>query len=165
MIFGLSIPAFTFLHTLISLVGIGAGLVLLGAFLAARWAPTTNAIFLVTTILTSVTGFMFPLKTIGPPHIVGAISLVDLAVALVALTVFHRAGRWAAVYTVTAIIALWFNLFVGVVQAFQKVSVLNVYAPTGTEPAFVLTQGVTLLIFVAAGFTAVRRQGRIAAAV
>ena len=112
--------------------------------------------FLVFTILTSVTGFFFPIRVIGPPHIVGAISLVDLAVALVALYGFARSGIWRAVYTVTAVVALYLNVFVGVVQAFQKIPFLHAFAPTGAEPPFAIAQGITLIAFIAAGFVAVR---------
>lgn len=156
MILGLSVPAFTQLHTLISLIGIATGLVFLAGLLRRRWLNGWNLAFLVFTILTSVTGFFFPIKVIGPPHIVGAISLVDLAVALVALYGFKRSGIWRAVYTVTAIVALYLNVFVGVVQAFQKIPFLNAFAPTGSEPPFAIAQGATLIAFVAAGFFAVR---------
>lgn len=157
MILGLSVAAFTQLHTLISLIGIATGLVFLVALLRGRWLGGWNLAFLVFTILTSVTGFFFHSTVIGPPHVVGAISLVDLAIALVALYAFKRAGVWRAVYTVTAIIALYFNVFVGVVQAFQKIPFLNAFAPTGTEPAFVIVQGLVLIAFIAAGVLAVRR--------
>lgn len=156
MILGLSVAAFTQLHTLISLIGIATGLVFLAGLLRRRWLNAWNLGFLIFTILTSVTGFFFPLKVIGPPHIVGAISLVDLAVALLALYGFARSGIWRAVYTVTAVIALYLNVFVGVVQAFQKIPFLNAFAPTGTEPAFAVAQGLTLIAFIAAGFFAVR---------
>jgi hypothetical protein len=157
MILGLSVPAFTQLHVLISLVGIAAGLVFLAALLSGRWLNLVNLIFLVFTILTSVTGFFFHSKMIGPPHVVGVLSLIDLAVALLALYQFRRVGIWRAVYTVTAVIALWFNVFVLIVQAYQKIPFLNAFAPTGTEPAFVATQAAALIAFIIAGIRAVRR--------
>ena len=127
MILGLSIAAFTKLHTLISLVGIVTGLVFLIALLRGRWLGGWNLWFLVFTILTSVTGFPFLLvqPKIGPPHIVGAISLVDLAIALLALYQFKRAGIWRPIYTITAVFALYLNCFVLVVQSFQKIPFLH----------------------------------------
>ena len=159
MILGLSIAAFTKLHTLISLVGIVTGLVFLIALLRGRWLDRWNLWFLVFTILTSVTGFPFLLvqPKIGPPHIVGAISLVDLAIALLALYQFKRAGIWRPIYTITAVFALYLNCFVLVVQAFQKIPFLHAFAPMGSEPPFAIAQGLVLIAFIAAGFIAVRR--------
>jgi len=123
MILGLSVAAFTKLHTIISLIGIATGLVFLIALLKGRWLGGWNLWFLVFTILTSVTGFPFLLvrPTIGPPHIVGMISLVDLAIALVALYQFRRVGIWRPIYTITAVFALYLNCFVLVVQAFGAI--------------------------------------------
>jgi hypothetical protein len=157
MILGLSVAAFTQLHTIISLIGIATGLVFLVGYLGGRWLNLWNLLFLVFTILTSVTGFFFHSKAFGPPHVVGVLSLIDLAIALVALYQFKRAGVWRAVYTVTAVIALYFNFFVLIVQSFQKIPFLNAFAPTGTELPFALTQGVALIAFIAAGVRAVRR--------
>src|SRR3954451_284036 len=159
MILGLSVAAFTKLHTLISLIGIAAGLVFLIALLRGRWLSGWNLWFLVFTILTSVTGFPFLLvpPTIGPPHIVGAISLVDLAIALVALYQFKRVGIWRPIYTITAVFALYLNCFVLVVQAFQKIPFLHPLAPTGSEPPFAIAQGLVLIAFLIAGIVAVRR--------
>ena len=159
MILGLSVAAFTKLHTLISLIGIAAGLVFLIALLRGRWLGTWNLWFLVFTILTSVTGFPFLLvrPTIGPPHIVGVISLVDLAIALVALYQFRRLGIWRPIYTITAVFALYLNCFVLVVQAFQKIPFLHPLAPTGSEPPFAIAQGLVLIVFLIAGIVAVRR--------
>ncbi|GAA0338789.1 hypothetical protein GCM10009087_56570 [Sphingomonas oligophenolica] len=159
MIFGLSVAAFTKLHTLISLIGIAAGLVFLAGLLGRRWLGGWNLAFLAFTILTSVTGFPFLLvhPKIGPPHIVGLISLVDLAIALVALYQFKRVGIWRPVYTITAVIALYLNCFVLVVQSFQKVPFLHPLAPTGSEPPFAIAQGLVLIAFIIAGFLAVRR--------
>ena len=159
MILGLSVAAFTKLHTLISLIGIAAGLVFLVALLRGRWLGTWNLWFLVFTILTSVTGFPFLLvrPTIGPPHIVGVISLVDLAIALVALYRFRRVGIWRPIYAITAVFALYLNCFVLVVQAFQKIPFLHPLAPTGSEPPFAIAQGLVLIAFIIAGIVAVRR--------
>jgi len=159
MILGLSIAAFTKVHTLISLVGIVTGLVFLIALLRGRWLGGWNLWFLVFTILTSVTGFPFLLvqPKIGPPHIVGAISLVDLAIALLALYQFKRAGIWRPIYTITAVFALYLNCFVLVVQSFQKIPFLHPFAPTGSEPPFAIAQGLVLIAFIVTGFIAVRR--------
>ena len=159
MILGLSVAAFTKLHTLISLIGIAAGLVFLIALLKERWLSGWNLWFLVFTILTSVTGFPFLLvrPTIGPPHIVGVISLVDLGIALVALYQYKRVGIWRPIYTITAVFALYLNCFVLVVQAFQKIPFLHPLAPTGSEPPFAIAQGLVLIVFLIAGIVAVRR--------
>ena len=159
MILGLSVAAFTKLHTLISLIGIAAGLVFLIALLRGRWLSGWNLWFLIFTILTSVTGFPFLLvrPTIGPPHIVGVISLVDLVIALIALYQFRRVGIWRPIYTVTAVFAIYLNCFVLVVQAFQKIPFLHPLAPTGAEPPFAIAQGLVLIVFLIAGIVAVRR--------
>ena len=157
MIFGLSLEAFPFLHVVISLVGIMTGLIVVAVMLQDGDLAGWNAFFLVSTILTSVTGFMFPANTILPSHIVGAISLVVLAVALFALYGRKLAGPWRATYVVTAIIALFLNCFVAVAQSFGKFAFLNKQAPTGSEPPFAIAQAIVLLVFLVAGFFAVRR--------
>ena len=156
-ILGLSLPAFTELHVIISLIGIVAGLVFFAALTGGRWLSLINGLFLVFTILTSVTGFFFHSKAIGPPHIVGVISLVVLAVTLIAIYGRRLAGIWRGVFVITAVLALYLNCFVLVVQLFQKIPSLNAFAPTGTEPPFVAAQGATLLLFLVLGFLAFRR--------
>ena len=156
MILGLSIAAFTKLHVAISLIGIVSGLVVLYGMLGAQRMPGWTALFLVTTVLTSVTAFMFPAVTVTPAAIFGAISLAVLALALLALYVFHASGVWRWIYVVTALLALYLNVFVLVVQAFQKIAVLHPLAPTGSEPPFLVSQAVVLLIFVVLGILAVR---------
>jgi len=157
MMLGLSLSAFTLLHVIISLVAIAAGLIVIFAMLRNGNPPGWVALFLVTTILTSVTGFMFPLKAIGPPHIVGAISLVVLALALLALYGRGLAGAWRWVYVVTSILALYLNVFVAVVQAFQKLAPFRQLAPTQTEPPFAIAQLLVLMLFIAFGYFAVKR--------
>lgn len=157
MILGLSLYAFTLLHVAISLVGIAAGFVVLYGMLTGRKLEGWTAIFLVTTILTSVTGFMFPIARIGPPHIFGAISLVVLAVALLALYVYRLEGSWRWIYVVTALFAQYLNVFVGVVQAFQKSTVLAELAPTQSEPPFAIAQAAVLGLFLLFGWLAVAR--------
>ena len=157
MILGMSVEAFTLLHVIISLVAIVAGLALLPAMFASRRSGGLTAVFLATTILTSVTGFFFPLKAIGPPHIVGVISLMLLAVALFALYARRLAGTWRPIYVITAIVSLYLNCFVGVVQAFQKIGPLHVLAPKGSEPPFAAAQGALLIAFAVVGYLLVRR--------
>jgi hypothetical protein len=157
MILGMSVGAFTTLHVIISLIAILAGLVVLFAMIGNRRLDGVTALFLLMTILTSVTGFFFHSKAIGPPHIVGVISLVVLAIALLALYGRKLAGVWRPVYVVAAVAALYFNCFVGVVQAFDKIPALHALAPKGTEPPFAAAQGATLLLFVILGYLAVRK--------
>jgi hypothetical protein len=157
MILGMSVGAFTTLHVLISLVAILAGLVVLFAMIGNRRLDGMTTVFLATTVLTSVTGFFFHSKAIGPPHIVGAISLVDLAIALFALYGRRMMGVWRPIYVITAVISLYLNCFVLVVQAFAKIAPLYALAPNGTEPPFVASQGAVLVVFVVLGFLAARR--------
>jgi len=154
----MSVETFTVLHVIISIAAILSGLVVLLAMIANRKADGgLAAFFLLTTILTSVTGFFFHSKAIGPPHIVGVISLVVLAVTLIAIYGRRLAGIWRGVFVITAVLALYLNCFVLVVQLFQKIPSLNAFAPTGTEPPFVAAQGATLLLFLVLGFLAFRR--------
>jgi hypothetical protein len=157
MMLGLSLSAFTTLHVVISLIGIATGFIVLYGLLNAQRLEPWTAIFLVTTILTSVTGFMFPFNGLLPAHVIGAISLIVLAVALAALHGFRLAGPWRWVYVVSALLALYLNVFVGVVQAFQKLTFLQPLAPTQSEPPFAIAQLAVLAIFLALGFLAVRR--------
>jgi hypothetical protein len=157
MILGMSLETFTFLHVVISLVGIMTGFIVVALMLQNAPLAGWNGFFLTTTILTSVTGFFFPLKAIGPPHIVGAISLVVLAVALFALYGRKLAGPWRWVYVVCATAALYLNVFVAIVQSFDKVTYLHKLAPTGSEPPFGVAQAIVLILFVVIGFLAVRR--------
>ena len=148
MILGLSTATFTTIHVLISLLAILTGIVALFAMLRGRFPSLVTAVFLVTTIATSATGFLFHSKAIGPPHIVGAISLVVLALAVFAFYGRKRLGPWRVVYIASAVLALYLNAFVGVVQAFAKLAPLKALAPTQTEPPFAVAQAVTLLVFV-----------------
>lgn len=157
MILGLSLAAFTTLHVIISLVGIITGLVALAGMLGSRPPGTVTAIFLATTVLTSVTGFLFPFHQVLPSHIVGGISLVVLALALLALYGLKLAGPWRWIYVMTAAASLYFNVFVGVVQAFQKISFLQPLAPTQQEAPFVVAQVAVLVLFLVLGTLGVRR--------
>ena len=157
MVLGLSLANFTLLHVAISLVAIVAGLVAMVGLLTSNPLRGWTALFLVTTILTSVTGFFFPVKQLLPSHIVGIISLVLLAVAVYALYGAHLKGAWRPVYVVTAMVSLYLNCFVLVVQSFLKVGFLRQLAPTQSEPPFLIAQGATLLFFVVVTFLAARR--------
>ncbi len=157
MILGMSTYAFTVLHVIISLIGIVTGLIVLFGMFGGNRMSGMMALFLLTTILTSVTGFLFPISGFTPAIGVGILSLVLLALALLGLYVFHLAGAWRWIYVVTAVIALYFNVFVAVVQSFQKLSFLQPLAPTQSEPPFQIAQGIVLLLFIVAGVVAVRR--------
>jgi len=157
MILGLSQSAFTTLHVIISLIAIVSGLVALFGMFSGQRMQAMTALFLLTTVLTSVTGFMFPSHGFTPAQGVGILSLVVLAIALAALYAFHLAGAWRWIYVVTALVALYFNCFVLVVQSFQKLAFLAPLAPTQSEPPFQIAQGLVLLLFIAAGVVAVRR--------
>jgi hypothetical protein len=150
-------PTFTLFHVVLSLVGIASGLVVLYGLLNANRMPATTAVFLVTTVLTSVTGYFFHRDHIMPSHIVGAISLVLLAAAIAGYYAFRLGGFWRPVYVVTAVMALYLNVFVLIVQSFLKVPALHALAPKGSEPPFAVAQGIFLLAFVVLGFLAVRR--------
>ena len=156
MIWGMTIATFTFIHVLISLIGIATGLVVMAGLIAEKdlwgWTP----LFLVTTVATSVTGFGFPVDHLLPSHVVGALSLTVLAVAILA-RYFHLRGPWRRIYVACAALALYFNVFVGVVQAFLNIPVLNALAPQQTEPPFLVTQLVVLALFVALTVVAARR--------
>jgi hypothetical protein len=148
MILGMSLAGFTVFHLVISMIAIALGFVVAGGMLASNRLSGWTAWFLALTILTSATGFLFPFTKILPSHIVAIISLVLLAIAVYALYGKGLAGIWRTVYVATAMLALWFNVFVLVAQSFQKVALLNVYAPTGAEPPFAITQGIVLLFFI-----------------
>ena len=148
MTWGLPTPIFLDLHVILSLIGIASGLIVFYGLLTSERYPLLTALFLLTTILTSVTGF--PLAPFGfdPPRAVGTLSLVLLAAAVAALYVFDLRGFWRGIYVATAVAALYLNVFVGVVQSFQKLAFFNSLAPTQTEPPFIIAQGVVLGLFV-----------------
>jgi hypothetical protein len=157
---------FTTVHVVVSLIGIATGLVVLFGLLTAKRFDGWTAIFLVTTVLTSVTGFGFPFEHLLPSHKVGIISLVLLAVAILARYGLHLAGAWRWIYAVCATMALYLNVFVLVVQSFEKVPALKAMAPTQSEPPFLVAQVIVLLLFIVLGIFAVKKfhvgQGRMA---
>ena len=154
MILGMSVPAFTLLHVIITLIAIGSGLIVVGGMFASHRLPGTTALFLFTTVLTSVTGFLFPIHGFTPALGVGIVSCAILAVALLAYYGKHLTGAWRWIYVVTAIASLYLNVFVLVVQSFIKVAALNVLAPTQSEPPFLIAQIAVMLIFILIGIFA-----------
>jgi hypothetical protein len=147
MILGMTTVTFTVVHVVLSLIGIGSGFVVGVGLLAAKRLNGWTALFLASTVATSVTGFGFPFDHLLPSHQVGLIALLVLAVAILARYAFHLAGAWRWLYVVGAVVALYLNVFVLIVQAFQKVPALNAMAPKQSEPPFVLTQLVVLALF------------------
>ena len=145
------------IHVGLSLIGIVSGLVVLYGLLTGAALGGWTALFLATTILTSVTGF--PLAPFGfdPPRAIGILSLILLAIAVAAYYLFHLAGFWRWVYVVTAMTALYLNCFVLVFQGFLKVQALHDLAPTQSEPPFLVAQSAVLIAFVLLGFLAVRK--------
>ncbi len=156
MILGMSLATFTLVHVVISLIGIASGLIVLFGMFASRRLEGWTALFLITTVLTSVTGFLFPFEQLLPSHIVGILSLIVLAIAIVALYGLRLERSWRWIYVASAVLSLYLNVFVAVVQAFLKVASLNALAPTQASPVFMLTQGIVLVIFVVLGALAVR---------
>jgi hypothetical protein len=149
-------PVFLLVHVVLSVLGILTGLVVAGGLTAGARLSGWTVFFLTTTILTNVTGFLFfPLK-VSPPHLVGVLSLIVLAVCLVARYGKNMEGRWRAIYVVTAMIALYLNVFVLIVQLFVKTPSLALLAPLQKEPPFTATQFLILALFVWLGISAVR---------
>ena len=159
MMLGLSLSAVTTLHVVISLIGIVSGLVVLFGLFKSQAMPGTTAVFLVTTILTNATGFMFPFEKLLPSHVIAILSLVLLAIACFALYSKKLTGAWRSIYVVTAIASLYLNIFVLVIQSFLKIGPLHALAPSvpPSEPPFAATQGVVLVLFIVAFIAALRR--------
>ena len=157
MILGMSTSTFTAVHVVLSLIGMFSGIIVLFGMFSANRLTDWTALFLVSTVLTSVTGFFFHSAHIRPSHVVGVISLVALAVAILARYVYRLAGPWRWIYVGGAVLALYLNIFVGVVQAFQKLPFLSQLAPTQSEPPFLVAQLIVLAIFVVLGICAATR--------
>jgi len=156
MILGMSKTAFTQLHVMISLIGIGSGLVVMYGLLTSKLLNRWTTLFLVSTALTSITGFLFPFEHVTPGIVVGVLSLIVLAVAIVGRYSLRLSGAWRGVYVATAAIALYFNVFVLVVQSFEKVPALKALAPTGKEAPFAAVQLIVLAAFLVATVLAVK---------
>jgi len=148
---------YTLIHVGISLLAIGSGFIVIFGMLAGKRLDRWTAFFLATTVLTSLTGFGFPITGFTPGIIIGIISLVVLAPAIYARYPGRLAGLWRGVYVVTAVIAQYLNFFVLIVQSFMKVPALHSLAPTGSEPPFLIAQIVTLVAFFVLGSLAVIR--------
>jgi uncharacterized membrane protein SirB2 len=157
MVWGMTIATFTFVHVALSLVGIGSGFVVMSGLLSGRAREGWTALFLVTTVATSVTGFGFPFDHLLPSHMVGIVSLVVLAVAILARYGQHLEGAWRWTYVVCAAAALYLNVFVGVAQAFMKVSALHALAPQQTEAPFLVAQVIVLALFIVLAVLAAKR--------
>ena len=157
MILGMTTATFTLVHVLLSLVGIASGLLVLYGLLLGKRFDGATAIFLVTTALTSLTGFLFPVEHILPSHVLGVISLIALAIATPARYTLHMAGAWRSIYVVCAVLALYLNVFVLVAQIFMKVPAAHALAPTQKEPPFLIAQLVVMAIFIVLGIFAVKK--------
>ncbi|MGB2620952.1 MAG: hypothetical protein WA857_21205 [Candidatus Acidiferrum sp.] len=152
MVFGMSY--FTLFHVLLSLIGIFTGFVAVFGMIAGKRLEGWTAVFLTTTALTSITGFLFPFHKVTPGIILGIISLIVLAVAIPARYVKHLEGAWRKIYAVTATLALYFNVFVLVAQLFAKVPALHALAPKGNEPPFLVSELVVMALFIVLGVAA-----------
>jgi hypothetical protein len=147
MIFGMSLATYTTVHVVISLIGIASGLIVLAGLLGGKLSGPWNSLFLVTTVLTSVTGFGFPNTKVTPGIILGVLSLIVLAIAIFAFYGRHLQGIWRRTYVITAMIALYFNVFVLVAQLFEHVPAIHALAPTQTEAPFKIAQLLLLVVF------------------
>ncbi len=157
MIVGMSVETFTLLHVVISLIAIAAGLVVVIGWMAGRrFSGWTNA-FVITTVLTTLTGFMFPITKFTPAIGVGILSAVVLIVAMSSLYVFRLSGVWRLIFLTASITAFYLNVFVAVVQAFQKLEALRRLAPTQSELPFVVVQAAVLLTFMVVGYLSTQR--------
>ena len=153
MILGMSLETFVLIHVIISLIAIVAGIIVMFGMLGSNRMPGLTAIFLLLTILTSATGFLIPplaSEKLLPSHIIGALSLVLLAIACIALYAMRLAGSWRWIYVLTALLALYFNVFVLVIQSFLKIPALTALAPGNppSGPVFAVVQGIVLVFFV-----------------
>jgi ABC-type multidrug transport system permease subunit len=153
----IEMTTFTLVHVAISLVGIASGFVVVFGLFAAKPLNGWTAFFLASTVATSVTGFGFPFDHVLPSHVVGVISLLLLSAAIFGRYARHLAGSWRWIYVVSAVVALYLNVFVLVVQLFQKVPALRAMAPTQSEPPFLVTQLLVMALFVAFTIFAVMR--------
>ena len=156
MTLGMTLQTFTVVHTALSLIGIVSGLVVVMDLLGGKQRGKWTALFLLTTVLTSVTGFLFPFDHLLPSHKVGMISLVALAIAILARYPMHLAGGWRRTYVLSAVLSLYLNVFVLVVQLFLKVPSLRALAPTQQEPPFFVAQLIVLALFIWLAIAAVK---------
>jgi hypothetical protein len=152
----LGMTTLTFVHVVISLVGIFSGLFVVLGLLRDDRLDHMTALFLATTTATSITGFFFPFHGVTPGGVIGIISLIVLAVSVFARYNRHLAGGWRRTYVISAVLALYLNVFVLVVQLFEKVPSLRALAPTQSETPFKITQLIVMAVFIGLGIFAVR---------
>jgi hypothetical protein len=157
MVFGMSLATYTAVHVAISLIGIASGLIVLAGLLRGQLLTMSNGLFLITTVLTSVTGFGFPYTKLTPGIILGILSLIVLAIAIFALYGRRLNGSWRRTYVITAMIALYFNVFVLVAQIFEHVPAFHALAPTQTKGPFKIAQLLLLVVFAVLTGAAARR--------
>src|SRR4051794_22155410 len=158
MILGLGLSTFVMVHVIISLIGIAAGFIVMSGMLGSKRMPGWTALFLLLTILTSATGFLIPppvSEKLLPSHMIGALSLLLLAIACFALYGQRLSGAWRWVYVLSALLAQYFNVFVLVIQSFLKIGALHALAPS--EPPFAVAQGIVLVFFIIVTIGAIRR--------
>ena len=163
MVLGMSIPTFTLVHVLASLLGIASGFIVLFGMLRGEGLSAWTAIFLSSTILTSASGFMFHSTAFGPAHVLSVMSLLVSAVAVTALYAYRLQGVWRGLYVAGAVSALYFNVFTGIVQAFEKLKPLHALAPTQSEAPFLIVQAIAAGFFLVFGILAARIFRRAAA--
>jgi hypothetical protein len=156
-VLGMSLSTFTHLHVALSLMGILSGLIVLLGMLGSEPLHAVTSLFLATTVLTSLTGFLYPFHGITPGIVIGMLSLIMLLAAILARYTFHFSGPWRWIYVVSSVIALWFNVFVFIVQSFEKIPSLHAMAPTQSEPPFKITQLIVLLTFIVLAIRAVKK--------
>jgi hypothetical protein len=157
MILGMSTALFTGIHVFLSLAGIVTGIIVIFGMIGGKKLPKWAAWFFVTNILTDVTGFLFPFKGITPGIMIGALSLVVLVVAMIGYYIKRLTGTWRARYVITVAVALWFNVFVLIVQSFEKIPALKEIAPTQASPVFGITQLAALILMILLTVVAYRR--------
>jgi hypothetical protein len=157
MTLGMSLDTFTLVHVIISLLGIGSGVVVVFGMLNSKRFDGLTLFFLITTALTSITGFMFPLQKVTPGIILGVISMVVLIPATLARYTFHLSNAWRWIYVVSAVAALYFNVFVLIAQSFQKIPALKALAPTQSETPFAVVQGLAFVFFIMVGSVALKQ--------
>jgi len=157
MIFGISTATYTFVHVVLSLVGIGSGFAVLFGLLVGKRLEGWTALFFTTTAATSLSGFGFPFQKLTPGQIIGVISLAVLMVAILARYSLHLTGAWRRTYVIAVLVALYLNVFVAIVQAFEKIPALKALAPTQSEPPFLVAQLLVLAAFIAVGVLATKR--------
>ena len=152
-----AMPTLTALHVAISLIGIAAGFVVLTGMWNTRIPRAWTGAFLAATVATSATGFLLKPLVFDPPQVVGALSLLILAVTVPAIYHFRLQGSWRRIYIVGALLALYLNVFVAIIQTFQKLDFLHALAPKQTEPPFLIAQALAVSFFVVSGVYAWKR--------